>query len=161
MKRALSILILLSILPLMAACAHPHYQTDKTAAQLAEAAVAVLSEETVYLTDPGGYTDAYFAPPDYLIDVCIRYAQDTGNIDEIGIFRVTKGKGEEMAELLRGYLTESYMENLAWYNSYIPKETPKLRDAEVTVFGDTVVYAILSESDRAAVFRTMEDALTD
>ena len=46
-----------------------------------------------------------------------------------------------------------------WYDSYIAQETPKLRDAEVKVFGNYAVYAIASKEDRAAFFDAVENAL--
>ena len=81
-------------------------------------------------------------------------------IDEYGILHSDIGT-EEAARLLREYLTRSYEQNRAFYDSYIPTETPKLRDAEVRVFGDYVVYAILSPEERSTLFARAEACLTE
>ena len=76
-----------------------------------------------------------------------------------GFFHVTDGNADSMEALLKDYLTRSYEKNQSWYDSYIPKEIPKLRDAEVKVFGNYVIYTICSKEDRAAVFSAVADLL--
>ncbi len=159
MNRALAILLLIFILVTSVSCLQPEYRDDLSATELADMAISALPKDVVYVTDESSHTDAYFKAPDYLKDHSVRYAEDTNNINELGIYRVEDGYGEELAELLRGYLTESYMENVEWYDSYIPRETPKLRDAEVHVYGDTVVYVILHETDKRTVLQAIEAAL--
>ena len=65
----------------------------------------------------------------------------------------------ELAEECRDYLKEKYEDENAFIASYAPEELPKLKDAEVKVFGNYVVYAILSESDRATLFANVEEML--
>ena len=66
-----------------------------------------------------------------------------------------------MAKLLRDYLAQAYEDNRVWYDSYMPEETPKLRDAEVKVFGNYVVYAIYSSADKATLFDAVKAALAE
>ena len=80
-------------------------------------------------------------------------------MDEFGIFHVTDGNAEDLETELEDYLEESYEQNKDWYDSYMPEETPKLRDAQVKVFGNYVVYVILSEADCEAAFEAVEKAL--
>jgi len=63
--------------------------------------------------------------------------------------------------LLQGYLQKRYTENQEWYNSYMPTETPKLRDAEVRIYGNCVVYAVLSSEQRTAFFAECEKLLKE
>ena len=93
----------------------------------------------------------YITVPEAVKESCVYYAQNTNALDEFGIFEVEEGKAQEVRnQLLSGYLKKRYDENLEWYNSYMPTETPKLRDAEVRVFGNCVAYAILSPENRKA-----------
>ena len=87
------------------------------------------------------------------------FATDGNNLDEIGIYQVTDGNANAMKTVLEDYLEDSLTRNQSWYESYIPKEIPKLRDAEVKVFGNYVIYAICSKEDRAAVFSAVADLL--
>ena len=87
------------------------------------------------------------------------FATDGNNLDEIGIYQVTDGNANAMKTVLEDYLEDSLARNQSWYESYIPKEIPKLRDAEVKVFGNYVIYAICSKEDRAAVFSAVADLL--
>ena len=106
-----------------------------------------------------GYLDDYFAIPDYVTDHAIHFSTAGNDLDEIGVFHVTEGNAEDLAEKLEVYLKNSYEQNKDWYDSYMPEETPKLRDAEVKVFGNYVVYAILSDADCTAAFDAAEQAL--
>ena len=97
--------------------------------------------------------------PEYVTDSVIRFASDSNNINEIGIFHTTEGKSKEFAGMIKAYLLNSYERNQAWYDSYIPAETPKLRDAEVRIYGNYVVYAILSKESKGTVFSVAEKTL--
>ena len=106
-----------------------------------------------------GYLDDYFSIPDYVTDHEILFSTAGNDLDELGVFHVTEGNAEDLAEKLEGYLKNSYEQNKDWYDSYMPEETPKLRDAEVKVFGNYVVYGILSDANRQAAFDTVEAEL--
>ena len=119
-----------------------------------------LDDRVIYVKDKSNFTEEYFKTPDYVRESTVCYAQDTGNINELGVFHVTEGKAEEFSALLREqYLDASLEKNRDWYDSYIPKETAKLRDAEVRTFGNYVVYAIFDRNERRSIFRTIEDEL--
>lgn len=77
-------------------------------------------------------------------------AVDT-NIDEYGIFQ---GKDEAQTAELKAAL-EEYLEyrRELWANDDLPEEKPKLDSAEVWVEGNYVMYAILDDADREAVFK--------
>lgn len=163
MKRVVIFCLLLVCLSLTA-CGVREYRDDVDATALAERVTEALNKETDlplrYVKDDTGFLDEYFKAPTYIADHAVLYAASTNNLNEIGIWRVTEGHAQELASLLRNdYLKASLEKNSAWYDSYIPMETPKLRDAEVRVYGNYVVYAILNAEDRDTAFDTVENVL--
>ena len=90
----------------------------------------------------------------------LRYSPDGNDLDEFGVWHLTDGRTGELSALLEDYLRESYRRNQAFFDSYIPKETPKLRDAEVRVMGNYVAYAVLSPDRRESFFTSLREALT-
>ena len=157
MKRILSLLLLLLLL---AACTPAaRYTADVPVDTLCLRALESLDREDLRL-DTVGVIEDYFSMPNYVISHAILYSPETACIDEIGIFRVEGGNAAALAALLRdGYLAPAYEKHRDFYDSYIPGETPKLRDARVECYGDTVVYAILSAADQSTLFAAMRKAL--
>ncbi len=135
------------------------YRDDVESAMLFETAQTALKSEAEFLPAKDGYLNDYFTVPAYVTDYEIRFSKDGSALDEIGIFHVESGNDAAMATTLRDYLSASLSKNEAWYRSYIPEEIPKLRDSEVRTYGNYVAYAILSDADRAAFFRSLEDTL--
>ena len=161
MKRTPFSLTLLLALFLTACAPAVHYKGSVPLDALCTVALDALDGED-YLIDTAGLTEDYFSMPDTVSSHVILYCRDTDCIDEIGFFRTSREHAEEIAELLRSsYLVSAYEKNRDFYNSYIPHETQKLRDARVECFGDTVVYAILSASDQATLFSALRDALRE
>ena len=127
-------------------------------------ALDAIGGNTQYTEVDDDYLSDYFTEADWMDDTELRIAlnQSEGsgyNINEVGVYHVKDGHASEMEDLLTNYLESAYEKNKTWYDSYIPEETPKLRDAEVKVFGNYVVYAILSESERNTFFTAIEDQL--
>ncbi len=144
-----------------AACADKDdFRDDLTALQLAESIRSAIPEESGWVMDDSGFTEEYFSLPDSVTEHTVYYAKDTNNIDEFGIYHITEGGTREIeAMVMEKYLEASYLKNREWYDSYIPTETPKLRNAEVRTFGNYVVYAIMSEENKEKLFDTVEDRL--
>lgn len=94
-------------------------------------------------------------------DVTVCRSGDSGNLDEFGIWRTSRGDAGKMASLIGDYLKQSYEDNRAYYESYLPLETPKLRDAEVRIVGTYVAYAVLEPEKRALFFHTVEEELRE
>lgn len=159
MKKVFALLTALCLFLSLCSCKKDAYRNDVPVADLADTVMLRLSKTDGYVTREKGL-DSYFATPDYATEFTIRHAADTNNIDEIGIWHVTDGNADAMKQLLTGYLSESFEKNETFYNSYIPEETPKLRDAEVRVFGNYVAYAILNSTDRNAFFSALSAELT-
>ena len=159
MKQAI-LLLLCAVLPLsLLACHREDYRSDLTSAQIAAHAAAGLPLGQSAIVADAHFLDDYFEVPDFVSDYEIRFCSDRNNLDEFGIFQVDAEHAKEMHALLSDYLSRSLEQNRAWYDSYIPQQTPKLRDAEARVFGNIVAYAVLSPADRAAFFQSVEAIL--
>ncbi len=135
------------------------YSDEYPCDELSEKALDSFDSQTSYTTADEMFLTDYFKTPSYVTDSVIRFASDSGNLNEIGIFHTTDGNATPMADLLKAYLLQSYERNHAWYASYIPAETPKLRDAEIRIYGNYVVYAILSKDSKNLLFRSLDDQL--
>lgn len=160
MKRMIAAMLSLVLLLSFAACKKEVYADNIKATDLADHAVTALNDGVTYLPADSGYLDDYFTAPDYVTESVIYFASDTNNLNELGIYRVSEGNAEKMETVLKDYLKSSLEKNQSWYDSYIPEETPKLRDAEVKVFGNYVVYAIFDAKDRTTVFDSIKGKLT-
>jgi DNA phosphorothioation-dependent restriction protein DptG len=160
MKRILICLLALLMLSVaVTSCQKGNYTDSADVNALADTAISVLNPEIKYLTPDEFYLVDYFDTPTYVKSYTLRRAMIGNNLNEIGIYHVEEGKAEEMKNVLENYLDTCYNTNKTWYESYIPQEVPKLRDAQVKVFGNYVVYVILNQEDRAAVLNAIESAL--
>ena len=80
------------------------------------------------------------------------------NINEYGVFKAADADGAKaIAAELEAYLARRIDE---WMPEYMPEEFPKLENAEVRQDGAYVVYTILSDAEREAVFSEFESMLT-
>ena len=136
------------------------YQKDIDAKAIADALCEKTPTESKWIDNDQTFIKEYISVDEKVKESYVYYAQNTNDLDEFGIFEVGEGKAQEVRnQLLNGYLKKKYSENLEWYNSYMPTETPKLRDAEVRVFGNCVAYAVLSQENRKAFFDECEKLL--
>lgn len=152
--------VFLSLLMLLSLSACKSYADDIDTDNLATVGLNALVDGIDYAEADDGFLDDYFIVPAWVTDYEIYLAPTASNINQVGVYHVQDGHAEELETILSDYLKKSYEDNGNWYNSYIPKETPKLRDAEVKVFGNYVVYAILNQTDREVFFGAVEEALT-
>ena len=161
MKSVISLLLTALILFSFGSCNRQNvsYSDELDCADLSEKALQTIDATNTYATANELFLADYFQTPTYVNDSVIRFASNSSNLNEIGIFHTTGGNAEEMAKLLKDYLLQSYEKNHAWYDSYMPAETPKLRDAEIRIYGNYVVYAILSKESRNTVFDFIENQL--
>ncbi len=161
MKKILCLTLACILLLALAACGDgTTYADTLSVSRLGAEARAALKDQKDYTVADSGYLDDFFFLPSYVTEHTVFFSTEGNDINEIGIFHVTEGNAQTMATTLSNYLTDSYEQNAAWYDSYIPQETPKLRDAEVRVFGNYVIYGILSDADRTTVFDALRDLLT-
>ncbi len=88
---------------------------------------------------------------------CDGYVVRLNVVDEYGVFRAKDAdSAKELEKQAKDYLA-SRLET--WMDEYMPEEKPKVENAECRVFGNYVVYAILSDANRSAAFKAVEAAL--
>ena len=158
-KRILSFFLFLSLCTLASCRSKPAYLDSFSVDELAESAQRKLTD-TQFVQADKDYLDDYITLPESLSEFCVYFSANGNVLDEFGIWRVPTEQTDEVRSLLQKYLSEALTRNRTFYDSYIPKETPKLRDAEVRVYGNYVAYAILGGEERAAFFGKLEERLT-
>lgn len=155
-----AIFMLLCTVFILTACAKAEYQKDVKVKEIATILCEKISPASAWVGEDEEVIEEYVPVPDYVKESQIYYAQNTNDLDEFGILWVEEGQAKAVKSLLmHGYLEKRYTENREWYDSYMPNETPKLRDAEVRVYGNCVAYAILSPERRTAFFSECEKLL--
>ena len=115
-------------------------------------------EREDYRLDTAGILEDYITLPDTVTEYAVFYSAETENADELGIFLCRDDEDAiELEQMLRtAYLDAFYEKNREFYDSYIPGETPKLKDAQVRRFGIAVAYAMLSPADQSAFFHAID-----
>ena len=79
------------------------------------------------------------------------------NIDEYGIFKAADDSQlQQLQTAVSNYLQFRVDTCMV---EYMPEEFPKLQNAETKTIGNYVMYAILSDSDKQAVFSAFEKTL--
>jgi hypothetical protein len=156
-----TVLLLCSILifSALAACGgSSSYRTDVPAADIAAAVDAILADgaDMAELSDTYITGSMQLSVGDYE-DYCVKIASKGVNINEYGIFKGTDG---DHAKTIKADL-EAYLQMRldSWMPEYMPEELPKLENAEIKVCGTYVMYAILSDEERAAAFSAFETAV--
>ncbi len=157
-KRILSLCFLLSVFLIASCQSHTKYHDSFSVDELAESAQRKLLD-VQFVPAESDYLEDYVTIPEDFSDFCIYFSANGSNLDEFGIWRVASTQTNEAKKLLEAYLSTSFERNRAFYDSYIPQETPKLRDAEVKVFGNYVAYAVLSPEDKNLFFASLEGDL--
>ena len=158
----LAVLILLCVVCVFTACAKEEYKKNIDTKEIAAALCKKTPTESAWINEDQNFIEEYVQIPDYVKESSVYYAQNTNDLDEFGIFEVDEGKANAVRSMLaQGYLQKRYNENREWYDSYMPTETPKLRDAEVRVFGNCVVYAVLDPERQTAFFAECEKLLKE
>lgn len=154
------IVTLLCLTFLLTGCKKEEYRTDVDTKDLAARLSQKMPTESAWINEDQGFIEEYVAIPESVKASHVYYAQNTNDLDEFGVFWVEDGQAKAVRNMLaQDYLQKRYNENREWYDSYMPTETPKLRDAEVRVYGNCVAYAVLSQENRKAFFEECEKLL--
>ncbi len=161
-KKAASaaICVFLCIPFLLTGCVRAEYKTDVDTKELAAQLKEKMPTNSAWIEGDQASLEEYITVPESVQKGHIYYAQNTNDLDEFGVFLVEEGKAKAVRDMLaQEYLQKRYTDNREWYDSYMPTETPKLRDAEVRIYGNCVAYAILSPENRKAFFDECEKLL--
>lgn len=140
------------------ACSATPYRNDLTPESLAAECAKALAIEDIATEGAESLPKKNLPVPFPQIAVC--YSANANDLDEIGIWKVSGENPRAVAVYLSNWLLSRLEENSEFYDSYIPDQTAKLRDAEVRVYGSYIAYAILSPEQKTAFFRFLENKLT-
>ena len=154
-KRIFAVLSLFFLL--LPSCSGPTYRSDLSVEELAKSCAKNLSLSEIAFEKDEGFANEELPVCDPELSVC--YSTDGNNLDEFGVWKTRGEKPRQVATFLSNSLWKRYQESESFYQSYIPEEIPKLRDAEVRVYGDYVAYAVLSPQQKKAFFQFLEKTL--
>ena len=136
------------------------YSTDVPVSELSAAVDALLSNPADFATMTDGYITGMMEIDPTQFEECIIKLRASGaNIDEYGIFKAADSQGVANAVAVANAYIARRIE--AWMPEYMPEEFPKMEAASVKIFGNYVVYAILSEDVKADVFDAVKAELTE
>ena len=148
MKKRIFAVLLTAVLLALPSCTKntpPSYRSDKTAVEVYSAVAEVVSTDA-----PLAAVDTDYVRYRMMLDTSIMedyaiYMQNTGSsLDEIGIIKAIGNDTAAVEKAVQDYLTQR---NEEWTGMYLVEEYPKLRDAEYRIFGQYVVYGMLSEAE--------------
>jgi hypothetical protein len=160
--KALSVTLLFTMLLGCAVACGSQYGSDVAAPVVLDAMIASLESKDspeYYVADDETYAVYFDTDEAYTLvqDCCIAYHNVGTNVDQFGVFRVKDGQSVEPVRRM----VQTYVDGQAEYlygfaSNYQRDELDKIEGAHVEVYGQYVVYTILSSADRASA----TDALT-
>lgn len=154
MKKIISLFTLVLILfSVLSSCA----KDSKSNVPVSEVANKILENVKVKdgLTDGDAMFLEYtlFVSPDLVSDFKIKYS--TTNYDEFGVI---KAKNSDDAKEVQNVILEQYFPAKdGFMKNYEPDLYTKIENAECLVFGEYVVYFILSNSERTASINDVKE----
>ena len=141
------------------ACGGGDWRNDVAVSSISAAIGAKIPVPDGYYSPDSDYLEFYFEGADAIVDeYTIQMSATSTNINQFGIFRVKDGEAENMKAICESYIETSKARWVAQAN-YIASEHPKMEGAEIRVFGNYVVYTMLTTADKATAFATVEELL--
>jgi len=166
MKRSLKFLAvslaLITLLLTAVACNSPsNYRNDLDADAVINSLMVKIPVDDGYYEADDDYVDFYFPASDDIIDDSeIMFARASTNKNQVGVLKAEDGRAEDLKKLCENYIS-TMQERWVAQADYTPEEHPKMEGAEVRVFGNYVIYAMLLPADREAVFAEAEKLLSN
>ncbi len=145
--KLISAVLCLILLLSLAACSKD-YRDDLKASELASAIEKAAPAEGGYAAAESDFADFNMKG---ITDICDEYVIKLSSADtdmsEFGVFHAKNPTdAKKISDICQKYLDKT----LANYNpDYLPEEYPKIQNAKVTVYGNYVVYTMLTETERA------------
>jgi hypothetical protein len=162
MKKRIFAVLLTAVLLALPSCTKntpPSYRSDKTAVEVYSAVAEVVSTDAPLATVDTDYVRYRMMLDTSIMEDYAIYMQNTGSsLDEIVIIKAIGNDTAAVEKAVQDYLTQR---NEEWTGMYLVEEYPKLRDAEYRIFGQYVVYGILSEAEKTALFDAVSASLSD
>ena len=163
-KRILTLaLALLLTLPLAACGKTVAYRDDVSVDELSAAVAALIPVEGGYDMSGEDFLKFYFDfDHRHTIDgYAIAASAASSDVNEYGIIHLSDPEQVATVEELAQVYVENQRDFLSTFlNTYNAAEMAKLDEMQVRVFGNYVVYTILSANDTAAVMNAIEEKLT-
>ena len=166
MKKLISIsLILLSLVLCLSAC-NASYRDDQTSVQVADQMLAAITVAGGCTAVDSDYVSLEFPSAatvtDAVSDWCIYSSTSSSTVDELGVFHVKDGQSTaDVKKAVEEYVQSMQVKLEVYLDMYDPAEKGKLENAQVFVFGNYVIFTMLSESDTAAVKTAAENLLKE
>lgn len=163
--RILSLTLALLLTFSLIACGQTvHYRDDVSVDDLSATVSALIPTEGGYDMSGEDFLKYYFDfEHDHTIDgYAIAASSASSNVNEYGILHVSDiEQVSTVAELAEVYLSNQRDFLSTFLNTYNAEEMAKLEQMQVQVFGNYIVYTILSESDTQAVMDAVKAKLTE
>ncbi len=163
MKKIFSLCLAAILLALsLSACGGASYRDDVSVESLSDTVQALIPVEGGYDLSGEDFIKYYFDfDGKHTIDgYAIAASSVSTDINEYGIFHLSDEQYVKEVETLARVYVENQRDFLSTFlNTYNDAEMAKLEAMQVRVYGNYVVYTILSEADTAAVLAAVEEAL--
>ena len=161
-KLTLFAVLLLCLALTLTAC--DSYRSDVAIADLTSAVLASVSTQGGFTATDADYVSLEFAAPDVISSnvqewiICASTSSQT--VDEFGIFRVKDG-GDVGAvkKEVETYVKALQVKLEVYLDMYDPAEKTKLENAQIEVYGNYVVYTILTQEDTTAATKAVKTEL--
>lgn len=138
---------------ILAGCQRIEYRDDLPCREIADRLCDLLPVTGGYAQFGKDHLTYSFENADGYEDECLMYSVLSEDVNEIGVFLADDEEdAEELKTRCEEYLSRMREEERAFIESYAPREAAKLDASEVRVFGEYVIYTVLSPDDRDRVF---------
>ena len=161
-KRITSFLIALILTLSLAACGAKGdtYRDDVSVGTLSDAIEAKIPVTGGYIFSEADFLTYYFNGNTAIDAFAIASSAESSDVNEYGILHVNDpAQVQEVAEMAEVYLSNQRDFLSTFVNTYNAAEMAKLEAMRVEVYGNYVIFTILSEADTATVFAAAEDML--
>lgn len=160
-KIAVSLLACLLAFSLSACTKAVAYKDDVSTAAISESVTAKIPVDGGYDFSDADFLTYYFEGNTAIDDFVIAASSASSDVNEYGILHVNDI--EQIAEVEK--MAQVYLSNQrdflsTFVNTYNAAEMAKLESMQVRVFGNYVVFTILSKADTEAVMSLVETMLT-
>ena len=160
MKKICTLLLAMFACLTLPACSRAGYADDLSCTEILNGAPLLEGSADAYRSYDEDYIEFFIGDTSSFNDHIILYSQEQNDINEIGVFHAADQSAvADLSSAVEAYVDEIKSTQRAFIASYAPAETQKLDSAEVRSYGKYVIYAILSESDKTALFEHIDQRL--
>lgn len=157
--KIISTVLCLSCLMGLCSCAgSSEYKNDLTSEELASIIENALTEEGDYISASADFADFNMSGiSEICVDFSIKLHSSDKNYTEFGVFKVKSNTRAKKAE----QFCQGYIDTMKKYSmsDYEPKEYEKIQNGKVTVYGNYVVYTMVTPEDYDAINSAIIEAI--